>query len=191
MQLANKVCSGWRTIHLTQNINAQSAPVQSQTQAPAPVQDIYVRGVSADSMYSGQQLIDIINEGIKRQADSWGWRMIEIYIPKAYSIIGDPSLTATLSSLQTYKSAQVSGTKALPAALSARMAKGLACLLTRSVRACAAKIKCLVGINDKSDQCVLNGRANPLRPAPNTSFRPRKTRGPRSNLTSKLNTTIT
>ena len=48
---------------VTQNINAQSAPVQSQTQAP--VQDIYVRGVSTDSMYSGQQLIDIINEGIK------------------------------------------------------------------------------------------------------------------------------
>ena len=50
---------------VTQNINAQSAPVQSQTQTQAPVQDIYVRGVSTDSMYSGQQLIDIINEGIK------------------------------------------------------------------------------------------------------------------------------
>lgn len=97
--------------------------------------------------------------------------MIEIYIPKSYSIIGDPSLTATLSSLQTYKSAQVIGTKALSASGFVCAYGEGASLLTNAV--CSSvkqKLNAWIGINDNQANAVLNGRVIHLAPCAKYEF---------------------
>lgn len=61
---SQKFAAGGAGVSNTQAINNAAEPVGA-TQQQAPVQDIYIRGIDRDSLYSGEQVLEMVNEQIR------------------------------------------------------------------------------------------------------------------------------
>ena len=100
--------------------------------------------------------------------------MIEIFIPKAYSVVGDAGLTATISSAQTYKSAELSSQNLSLTASGCICAYGVGNNLLSGAVASSVldKTNAWISINGNQNSALLNGQVIHLAPCERYEFPP-------------------